>query len=466
MNSGIVVTVPERCVTNGSPPAYLGAMRAVTFRSTLIFLAGGIALLAIFIFTDAASAPTTIKGEDHRDFAADGAWCWFADPRAVYVSRPAERIYAGWVDSTGSIFVGSLDPKTGKIASTNLRDRFEKDDHANPALLVLPDGRIVVFYSAHGGMQDKGMRYRISERPGDITAWGDEILLGTNTGGPRGYCYPNPYRLSKEKGRIYLFWRGGNFKPAISWTDDLKTWSEARTLIASDDNPSIRPYVKFDSNGTDRIQIAFTDGHPRDEPANSIYYACYRNGAFYTADGRKITDMTSLPIVHRQSDLVYDGRKTGVRAWIWDIAADRENRPVIAYTRLPSESDHRYHYAHWTGISWDDHEIGAAGPWFPRTPEGKTEPEPHYSGGIALDHNDPSAVYLSRRVDGVFEIERRQTRDGGATWTVEAVTAHSSRDNVRPFVIRNHPRDGPAVLWMSNASYVHYTNFRTSIKFR
>jgi len=149
-----------------------------------------------------------------------------------------------------------------------------------------------------------------------------------------------------------------------------------------------------------------------------------------------------------------------------DFAADSENRPVIVYTRLPSESDHRYHYARWTGISWDDHEICAAGPWFPRTPEGKTEPEPHYSGGIALDHNDPSAVYLSRRVDGVFEIERRQTRDGGATWTVEAVTAHSSRDNVRPFVIRNHPRDGPAVLWMSNASYVHYTSFRTSIKFR
>lgn len=439
-------------------------MRAAALKILGVLSSAGLVAVFSFVLVNPRETLKAPKGEDLRNLADDGAWCWFADPRAVFVKGRTEKIYAGWVDNSGSIWAGSLDPKTRQVVSANLHYRFEKDDHANPALLALPDGRVVVFYSAHGGTEHKGMRYRISARPEDVTEWGEEALLGTNTGGPRGYCYPNPVRLSKENGRIYLFWRGGNFKPAVSWTDDLKTWAPARTLIASDDNANVRPYTKFDTNGADRVHIAFTDGHPRNEPANSIYYACYRNGAFYKADGRKIKDLSGLPIAHHEADLVYDAKQTGVRAWIWDVAADGKNRPVIVYTRLPSENDHRYHYARWTGKKWDDHEICAAGPWFPRTPEGKTEPEPHYSGGIVLDHDDPTVVFLSRRVGPVFEVERRQTRDGGATWTTEPVTAGSARDNVRPFVIRNHPKNGPAVLWMSNDLYRHYTDFRAVLK--
>ena len=410
-------------------------------------------------------APRPIKGAEYQNFAADGAWCWFADPRAVYNKAAHERIYAGWVDSHGSIWAGSLDIKTGQKIEMKLYHEFEKDDHANPSLLVLPGGRLVVFYSAHGGTEDKGLRYRISKKPENILEWGEETLLDTNTGGPRGFCYPNPFRLSNERGRIYLFWRGGNFKPAISWTDDLENWVPARTLIASDQNNNVRPYTKFASNGKDRIHVAFTDGHPRNEPTNSIYYACYRNGAFFRADGTKITDLADLPLKHKEADLVYDGKATGVRAWIWDVAADRRNRPVLVYSRLPETTDHRYHYARWNGKNWEDYEICAAGPWFPETPEGKTEPEPHYSGGVVLDPGDSNVVYLSRRIEGVFEIEKWTTQDGGKTWKPEALTSNSDHHNVRPFVIRNQPRNKkPHVLWMSLQKYVHYTDYQASIK--
>jgi hypothetical protein len=426
--------------------------------------AAGAVLVLSLALSGLFSGPKTPRGEDCPTLAGDGAWCWFADPRAVRVKIPSQKIFAGWVDSAGSVWAGSLDPKTGQVAAKILHDRFDKDDHAAPALLPLPNGRLAVFYSAHGGTQDQGMRYRISANAGDVLAWSEEFSLDTNTGGPRGYCYPNPVRLEKENGRVYLFWRGGNFKPTMSWTDDLKSWAPARTLIASDEDANVRPYTKLDSNGTDRIHIAFTDGHPRNVPANSIYYACYRNGALYKAGGQKIKDLSSLPLAHREADLVYDAKRTGIRAWIWDVAADRKNRPVIVYTRLPSENDHRYQYARWTGEVWEDHEICPAGPWFPQTPEGKAEPEPHYSGGVVLDHADPTVVYLSRRVGAIFEIERRQTRDGGRTWTSEAVTANSTRDNVRPFVIRDHSKNGPAVLWMSITMYRHYTDYRATLK--
>jgi hypothetical protein len=105
-----------------------------------------------------------------------------------------------------------------------------------------------------------------------------------------------------------------------------------------------------------------------------------------------------------------------------------------------------------------------AGPWFPHTPPGAREREPNYSGGIVLDHTDPSQVYLSREKNGVFEIEHWSTRDKGKNWEVTAVTKNSRNDNVRPFVVRNHHDDSLRVLWMNIEKYVHYTDYKGAIK--
>jgi hypothetical protein len=323
---------------------------------------------------------------------------------------------------------------------------------------------VAVFYTSHGADVSDAMYYRVSVRPEDVTAWSEAREIGSNTEGPRGYTYPNPVRLSEEDGRTYLFWRGGNFKPSFSFTDDLVTWSPARTLIQSEAATTVRPYVKIASNGRDAIHFAFTDGHPRNEPDNSIYYVRYRRGEFTRADGSSVGSLDDLPLVHERADLVYDGSVSGVRAWIWDVAADEEGNPVIVYTRLPEESDHRYHYARWNGGEWVDREITAAGGWFPETPEGTTEPEPHYSGGVVLDHDDPSVVYLSRPVAGVFEIERWWTSDGGVTWDSRPITAGSVNNNVRPFAIRNHGPSGPTLIWMENRRYRHYLDYETALR--
>lgn len=36
-----------------------------------------------------------------QTFTADGAWCWFQDPRAVYVKGEHERTYAQWMTEDG-----------------------------------------------------------------------------------------------------------------------------------------------------------------------------------------------------------------------------------------------------------------------------------------------------------------------------------------------------------------------------
>ena len=45
--------------------------------------------------------------EDYAFVTQDGAWCWFSDPRAVYVEN---KIIGGFVDKQGSIWAFSYDP--------------------------------------------------------------------------------------------------------------------------------------------------------------------------------------------------------------------------------------------------------------------------------------------------------------------------------------------------------------------
>ncbi len=126
-------------------------------------------------------------------------------------------------------------------------------------------------------------------------------------------------------------------------------------------------------------------------------------------------------------------------------------------------TEHHYHYAVHTPQGWQTHHITPGGQWFPQTPQGEQERETEYSGGISLNHADPSIVYLARPVNGIFEIERWQTSDDGSTWTSQAITQNSNKLNVRPVIPRNYPADKIGVLWMSG-TYIHYTDYHTEIR--
>ncbi len=400
----------------------------------------------------------------------DGAWCWFSDPRAVYFEGRRRRTYSGWVDSRGNITIGFYDHDNGTISRRTIHEQLEVDDHDHPALLFAPDGRLLVFYSKHSTSTPI---YLAEAREAEsLSAWSPPRELALNdTATYRGllnsYTYTNPCLLSGEDDRIYLFWRGMDFKPNLSWSDDLgKTWAPGRILILPERTyANRRPYLKVADNGRDRMHLAFTDGHPRNEEANSIYYAGYREGAFHRADGQRITTLEELPIDPAAADIVYDASTTGEKAWVWDVAEGADGQPVIVYVRFPDDTQHVYYYARWDGSRWQNHRLLDAGKWFPQTPPGKTEPEPNYSGGLALDQEDPSIVYLSRQLNGLFEIERWQTPDGGNSWNRRPLTSDSKRDNVRPAAVRNAgPGNALQVLWMRNTHYRHYTDYRSSLQ--
>lgn len=409
------------------------------------------------------------NAEKHQSLTFDGAWCWFSDPRSVYYEGDHRRTYAGWIDSYGDVHVGYYDHGTKQIHSKVIYDQLAEDDHNTPSILFDEQGHLLVFFNEHSSAHP--LYLAKSKNPEDISEWEEIRRLPLNDTTyykdlNNTYTYTNPVRLSDEN-RIFIFWRGIDNKPNYSYSDDNGvTWKKGRIFILPERSYSMRrPYVKVYSNGKDKIHFAFTDGHPRKEPQNSIYYMCYHDGAFYHANGEKIKALGDEPVNPREADVVYDATKAKDKAWIWDVAEDMNGDPVLAYAKFPDDSDHIYSYAKWDGEEWNNFDLVNSGAWFPKTPEGETEREPNYSGGMNIDKEDPSVLYLSVNRDSIFEIEKWVTGNNGKKWKVFPVTRGSSKDNVRPFAVRNaNEGQDIQVLWMTNTRYVHYTDYQSAIK--
>ena len=376
----------------------------------------------------------------------DGAWSWFGDPRAVTHDNVT---YVGWVDREGDIKVSSHDHATGERVTAQLAARLNRDDHANPSIHVRPDGRLVVFYSRHVG---PAMHLRVSTAPGDVTSWGAPQTVPTNTSGVYGFTYPNPIRLQAEN-RTYLFWRGGNYNPTYAMQDDgSSAWSTARNFIVM---PGERPYAKYAESGGDTIHVAYTNAHPNEYESVNLHYVRIRGGVIERASGDDVAPLGGTPIAPAQGDLVFDQAEP---CWVHDVAVDSAGRPVIVFASFPSAGDHRYWYARWTGTAWDVREITPAGGTF-REDGGS----PYYSGGLTLDHEDTSRVYLSRNAGaGTWRVETWTTPDGGATWSSAAVA--TTGKNVRPVSPRGLAAFGGDlnVVWM-NGSYPNYVDYATTI---
>ena len=402
----------------------------------------------------------------------DGAWCWFSDPRAIYYSP--DKIITGWVKKDGSIETASLNIQTGEKEFENINPEMEEDDHDNPAFAVLSNGNIITMYAWHS--TNKGVILNTTTNGSDVHSFQRNTVFKPSSANllkkfPREtFTYANPYVLKAENNKLFSFGRWIGYKPnMIISGDNGKTWDEQYVIVSNEPfDANNRPYAKYFSDGNSKIHMIYTNGHPRNEEFNSVYYCYYENRAFWKADGIKICDLSELPFNVEDGSLVYEATTETGRAWIADVV-EKNGIPYILYSRHPKETDHRYHYAWYNSKAgkWEDTELCKAGKWFPQTPEGEIEREPHYMGNMSLHPQNPNIVYLSREINGVFEIEKYETNDGGKNWKITPVTQNSTLDNVRPYVPRNLPKDAKTVvLWMENKKYIHYTNFDTNIKYQ
>lgn len=382
---------------------------------------------------------------------AHGSWSWFGDPRAVHVTGQYNETFVGWIDWTGHVTIGAYDPTFG-VMRTHVLGQIFHDDHSAPSIFVEPDKRLTVFWSGHNGAT---MDYRSTLRPEDISAWGPLQHVTQRITGSLGFTYPNPVLLPADGNKLYLFWRGADWSADYATRTLAGTWSRSHRLIAV---PGQRPYLKVDTNGSNTIGLAFTNGHPRNV-VTSIYYAALRAGALWTAGGRRISLVKNAPIAPRRADVVYNAGPSGIRSWVWDVAFGADQRPVIVYATFPTNQNHAYWYARFNGRRWTRHFMTFAGGTIaPRTIERE------YSGGITLDHSNPSIVYLSREVHRSWEIQRWTTNDGGAHWRHTTVVRGGGTHNVRPVVPRGWNGGPMGLLWL-RGDYRDYTVYRTWIAF-
>lgn len=414
--------------------------------------------------------------------APDGAWTWFNDERTIFHQGS---VFCGYVKANGQYGITRYNPATNEtfdmIISTATSQ--QQDDHNNPSITPLPDGRLMILYAKHLAEPRFYQRTSLVPLPTTDADWGPEIIRPLTAND----TYNNTYVLSGESNRIYNFHRNINFNPTITISDDLgATWQPSIPFIEVGTG-NVRPYPRYCSNRTDRVDLIYTDGHPRDVD-NSVYHMYYKAGGFYKTDATLIDTFANLPLDHgggQRGSVIYqysnaawgagqgpDDWIPSARGWTWDIHYGADGNPVCVFQvqvgtdATWSTSRIYYYYARWTGTEWQKRFIAQAG-------RAIYAAESDYGGGMTIDPQNPNVVYISSNaaspfdladVNNVplganarFEIYRGVTKDGGLTFEWEQITKNSAADNLRPIVPENHGYDR-AVLWF-NGTYNSYTSF-------
>lgn len=415
-------------------------------------------LVIVCEIATAAAAGDGVAVRGDFQITANAVWTWFTDPRAVHYNGAT---YIGWITTAGSVGISKFVHATRAVTSFTLSANLQADDHNNPAIEILPDGKVAAFYCKHNDAT--GHRYRVSTNPEDISAWGAETLISSGITLP--VTYANPRRLSQDPDRLWLFYRagaGGSTNNGLHYktTTDLASWGAQVAVWKNVAGGAVTPYYKHIADGVKRIHFVATDRHPV-EGQSSVYHWYMELDAsnvphWYKSDGSEI--LTALPHGPSAATLVSDG--STVRRWIWDIAIGTDGHPSILGTRYPNNdgTDIRYMHWRWNGSAWVETEILADG-------TGLYSPEIYYAGGICFDSLDSSRVYLSAPVNGIREIQEWRTLDNGSTWAkVRNITGNTASGvlNARPYSPRSHANDLAVLFW--SGTYTTFTNYSTNVR--
>ncbi|MDF7825933.1 glycoside hydrolase family 88 protein [Pontiellaceae bacterium B12227] len=399
-----------------------------------------------------------------RSVADDGAWTWYNDERVILHNGV---FYASYVKSDGKTAMTAFGLE--KMPSAHARKEMvlstweQKDDHNNAAFLPLKDGRLLACYATHGNHKNFYQRKLTLLQWKEATA-GDEQRFKMSHG-RRGVTYQNLHRVENENGRIYNFFRGNNFNPHFTTSDDeAESWSEPIQLINIGEGND-RPYIKYVSNGKDRIDLFYTDGHPRACKQNNIYHMYYSAGAFHRSDGsvtRTVEELKVNPMVPQDGTLIFDGSTPNGRGWVWDMEYDSKGQPFGAFIATPSGqvgTDMRYWTARYADGQWMCEQVAYAGSnLYPK--------EQHYAGGIALHPNDDQQVVISSDVfpesgkplpKRIYQLFKGTKTSKGWKW--EQLTHDPVSDHLRPVIVRGKEN---ALFWFAG-EYKRYQEYDCQI---
>jgi hypothetical protein len=388
--------------------------------------------------------------------AANGIWTWFTDPRAIYDGSNV--LYFAGIDSTGVVGVYALNLTTGVVTTGTPRGSvLALDDHNNPALCLLDDGKILTAYSQHNGSSWSAR----STSAGDISAWDTPVATTGND-----HAYAQLIQMGDTAGTVYWFYRTfGSTAPRYfrTSTDRGSTWGTGVKFL---ELTSQRPYVIASKTSGSRIDLLISTGQPSEAATNSVYHgymlvASDGSRTYFQSDGTSLGDDTALPFEPADFTLIYSGATNA--SWIWDIATIGGTLTVTYATFETTNTVHKYWQARWSGSAWTSNQVTTGGTT--ALADYLYSPEVHYSGGIALDPNDVNSVFVSREYGtGDWRLEQwtHSGTFGSGTWSkVADITGLTYSVNARPYC----PRDlSPTKVMWFEGSYGTYTDYLTRIR--
>ena len=216
---------------------------------------------------------------------------WWINEKAVVGDNG--KTYIAYVTDMGEIHVKEIDARCSKTPSQDYRlckmNCNYADEHNAPSICIMESGKIMVAYTGHAATHT--LKYRITERPYDLSSFGPEIALPYE--GSVTYVQLFENTVKKE---LWLFCRVSS----VTWEfiyskDEGKTWSKPKTFLVSKDGGLFyfnlrKQWVKGGPTGVQEQWFFALYGHPRISKDHTIRSGIFdENGQLLKTDGTPTT---------------------------------------------------------------------------------------------------------------------------------------------------------------------------------
>ncbi len=249
---------------------------------------------------------------------------WWINEKAVVADNGLT--YIAYVTDMGEIHIKELDAKYSRTLSRDFRlcrlNSNYADEHNAPSVCVLESGTIIAGYTGH---MDRGVRYRITDKPYDISSFGREIFLpyaGRVT-------YVQLFENTKKK-ELWLFTRVNGINWQFRYSkDEGRSWSEPKTFLHSEAGGlfyiNIRKQDITGLKGTDEQWFFALYGHPAKSKDHTIRSGIFRSdGQLCRCDGTpqdvNLYDAEPTQINLEELDVVYSSPE-GETVRLLDVAS-------------------------------------------------------------------------------------------------------------------------------------------------
>lgn len=289
---------------------------------------------------------------------------WWINEKAVVADNG--KTYIAYITDMGEIHIKELDAKCSKTPSRDFRlcrlNCTYADEHNAPSLCVLSSGRILVAYTGHTA--DHCIRYRITEKPYDISTFGPEKEIPT--GGLTAYAQVFE---NTEKKQIWLFTRVDRTTWRFTYSaDEGESWSEAKPFLISNAGglfyfnmhkiDVLKPYERNPHGAEEQFFFAVY-GHPTSSGDHTIRSGIFSaSGQLLKTDGTPLeTNLFTGGVIDLDKlDVVYQPPE-GTTARLLEVASTMPLRVGFApFTvekgKLPDPTLPAYHSATFRDGAW------------------------------------------------------------------------------------------------------------------